>query len=112
MSKCLVLFELIFWFWLLSLSSQSVFVIKFACFDLAAKFSAVSLLNSVIVICLSWSWPESFFSILLTFVAFYSLFLTKLLTSGTLFSTTVNAAFVSKPLLIGILFSISLILAL
>ena len=70
MSKCDVLFELIFWLWLLSLSLQSVFVIKFACFDLVAKFSAVSLLNSGRVMYLSWSWPESIFSILQTFVAF------------------------------------------
>ena len=38
-------------------------------------------------------------------------FLSKLLPSGILFSTAVNAKFVAKPLILGILFSISLILA-
>ena len=36
--------------------------------------------------------------------------MTKLLTSGILFSTAVNAALVSKPLILGILPSISVIL--
>ena len=39
-------------------------------------------------------------------------FLTKLLILGILFPTTVNAAFVAKPLILGILPSIFVILAL
>ena len=41
-----------------------------------------------------------------------SSFLNKLLTPGILFSTAVNAAVVAKPLILGILLSISVILAL
>ena len=37
---------------------------------------------------------------------------TKLLTSGILFSTAVNAELVAKPLILGVLFSISVSLAL
>ena len=48
-STCFVLFEVFFLFKLFSLSSKSVFVIKFACANLAAKFSVVSLLNSGVV---------------------------------------------------------------
>ena len=40
-----------------------------------------------------------------------SLFFSKLLTSGILFSTVVNAEFVAKPVILGILFFISVILA-
>ena len=39
-------------------------------------------------------------------------FLTELLMLGILFSTAVNAEFVAKPLILGIFFSISIILAL
>ena len=39
-------------------------------------------------------------------------FLTKLLTSGILFSTAVNAELVTKPLILGTLPSISVIIAL
>ena len=46
---------------------------------------------------LSWLWSVSFFSII-------SLIL------GILFSAAVNAAFVAKPLILGILLSISVIL--
>ena len=41
-----VLFEVIFLLRLCSLASKSVFVIKFACANLALKFSVVSILNS------------------------------------------------------------------
>ena len=44
--------------------------------------------------------------------ALLSVFLTKLLTSGILFPTLVNAALVAKPVTLGILISISVILAL
>ena len=52
-SKCFVLFELIFLLRLISLVSKSVFVTKFACPNLARKFSAVNLFNSEVVIYLS-----------------------------------------------------------
>ena len=107
------MFELIFLLRLISLSSKSVFVIKFACANLAAKLSTVNLLNSGVVIYLSWLWLVTFFSILLIFC--HNLyFLTKLLTSGILFSNEASAEFVAKPLIfyLGILLSISVILAL
>ena len=75
-----------------SLSSKSVFVTKFACANLAAKFSAVSLLNSGVVIYLSWIWS----------VILFSIFLTKLLTLGISFSTAVRATVVAKLLILGI----------
>ena len=56
-------------------------------------------------------WSVSFFSVSVIFVL-QSIFLTKLLTLGILFSTTVNAEVVTKPLILGILPSISLTLAL
>ena len=52
-SKCLVLFEVIFLLRPESLASKSVFVTKFTWDNLAVKFSAVSLLNSGVVIYLS-----------------------------------------------------------
>ena len=55
-------------------------------------------------------------NLLLNFTNFciiiFSFFLTKLPTSGILFSTEVNAEDVPKPLILAILLSISLILAL
>ena len=53
-SKFFVLFEVIFLLRFESLLSKYVFVIKSACANLAAKFSAVGLLNSEVVIYLSW----------------------------------------------------------
>ena len=41
----------------------------------------------------------------------YSVFFTKLLTLGILFSTAVNAESVAKPVILGILLSISVVLA-
>ena len=52
---------------------------------------------------------NNFFSISLIFVLFS--FFTKLIT-GILFSSTVNAELVAKPLILGILLSISVILEL
>ena len=43
--------------------SKYVFVNKFACDNLAAKFYAVNLLNSEVAIYLSWLWSVSFVSI-------------------------------------------------
>ena len=48
----------------------------------------------------------SYFCIIIFF------FLTKLLRLGILFSTAVNAALVAKPLILGILLSMSVVLAL
>ena len=96
---------------LFNLVSKSIFVTKFTFANLAAKSSAINLLNSGLVIYLSWLWSVSFFSVLLTFVV-ESVFFTKLLILRISFSTAVNAAFVAKPLILGILTSISVILAL
>ena len=71
---------------------------KFACANLAAKYSVVNLLNSEVVLYLSWSWSVIFFSILPDFC--YSHFLTKLLTLGILFSTTALRAVVLTKLVI------------
>ena len=49
-SKCFVLFEVIFLVRLDSLSSKSVFVIKFACANLALKTLSAKVLNSGVVI--------------------------------------------------------------
>ena len=68
-----VLFEVIFLLRLDSLLSKSVFITKFACANLAAKFSAVSLLNSGVVMYLSCLSSVIFFSISLTFAP-YSVF--------------------------------------
>ena len=54
---------------------------------------------------------SKFFTISVTFVS-QSVFLTKLLILGILFSTTVNAEVVAKPVIRGILPCISLILVL
>ena len=86
------------------------FIIKFACATLTLKTSAAKVLNSGVVIYLSWLWSVSFFSVLVIFVL--SVFLTKLLILGVLFSTAVNAACVNKLLILGILPSISVILGL
>ena len=48
--KCFVFFEVIFLLWFISLSSKSAFVSRFACANLAAKFSGVKLLNSGVII--------------------------------------------------------------
>ena len=53
MSKCFDLFEVIFLLRLDSLASKSVFVIKFACVNLALKTSGVKVLNSGVVVYLS-----------------------------------------------------------
>ena len=46
---------------LISLVSKSVFVTKFDCANLAAKFSTVNFLNFEVVINLSWSWSVTLF---------------------------------------------------
>ena len=53
MSKCFVLFEVIFLLRLDNLESSSVFVIKLVCAILALKTSAVNLLNFCVSIYLS-----------------------------------------------------------
>ena len=67
--KYFVLFPVIFQWRLDSLVSKSVFVTKFACANLALKTSAAKVLNSGVVIYLSWLWSVSFFSISVMFVS-------------------------------------------
>ena len=83
---------------------------KFACANLAAKYSVVNLLNSEVALYLSWSWSVIFFSILPDFC--YSHFLTKLLTLGILFSTALRAVVLTKLLILSVLPLTSFILAL
>ena len=52
-TKCFVLFELIFPLRLDSLAIKSIFVIKFACANLALKTLAATVLNCGVVIYLS-----------------------------------------------------------
>ena len=93
---------------LVSLVSNSVLVTKFACFNLASKTPAAKLLNSGVVIYSSWLWSVSVFSIsLIVVLRSVFCFLTKLLTLRILFSTAINAEFAAKPLILDILFSIS-----
>ena len=73
---------------------------KFACTNFAIKCSDVNLLNSWLVIYLSWS-VVILFSISLMFVL-YSDLLTKLLTLGILLSTAVRAAVSAKLVILGI----------
>ena len=68
---------------------------------LEAKFSAVSLLNLRVVMYVSCLWSVIFVWISLTFVA-KSVFLTKLLTFGILFSAGVKTEVIAKPQIIGI----------
>ena len=77
----------------MTLVSKSVFFTKFAFANLAANPLAVKLLNYE-------------FSFLFLIFCVIICFLTKLLTSGILFSTAVNADLVAKLLILGILPSI------
>ena len=81
------------------------------CANHALKTSAANLLNSKVSMYLSWLWLLSSFSISVT-LGLESVFLTKLLTLGILFSIAVNAVFVAKILISGILFFNSVILIL
>ena len=84
----------------------------FAFFSIAVKLSAVNLLNSSVVIYLSWSWSVGIlFSVSLIFVL-QSIFLTKLLTFAFLFSTVVWVVVVAKLVILGISSLTSFILAL
>ena len=75
---------------------------KLACFGLELKFSVVNLLNSWVVTYSSWSWSVVILiSISLIFVL-WSDFLTKLLTSGTLFSTAVRPVVIATLVISGI----------
>ena len=73
---------------------------KFACLSRAVKFFDVNLLNSGVVIYLSWLWSVFFFSNSLICVIIR--FLTKLLTLGILFSTAVRALIVARLVILGI----------
>ena len=107
--KIFVLFELMFLLRLTILLSKSAFVTKFACANLPAKFSAVKFWGSNIFIMIIISnFHFNFFN----FYVMIYFFLTKLLTLAILFSTAVSAEFVTKPVILGILLSISAVLAL
>ena len=73
---------------------------KIACLSRAVKFSDVNLLNSGVVIYLSWLWSVFFFSNSLICVIIR--FLNKLLTLGILFSTAVRALIVARLVILGI----------
>ena len=62
--KCLVYQQNLSFFTKLPIS---LLLAKFACANLAAKYFNVKLLNSAVVLYLSW-WPVIFFSILLSFL--------------------------------------------
>ena len=64
----LVLFSSILLLRLDAVLSKFVFAIKFTCDNLALKTSAANLLNSGVVIYLSWLWLLSLFSIPVTLV--------------------------------------------
>ena len=74
------MFKVISSFKLVSLLSKSVLITKLACFNLAAKLSAVKLLNSWVVIYLELS--ETLFSTSLIFVL-KTVAVAKLLVLGT-----------------------------
>ena len=84
------------------ISNILFFLAKFDHNNLPAKFSAVSLLNSQVVIYLSWSRSVNVFSVSPMFVLSL-VFLTKLLTLGTLFSTAVRVIIVARLLILGTL---------
>ena len=73
---------------------------KFACLSRAVKFPDVKLLNSGVVIYLSWLWSVFFFSNSLICVIIR--FLTKLLTLGILFSTAARALIAARLVILGI----------
>ena len=74
---------------------------KFACFNLAAKFSDFNFLNSGVVVYLSWLWSAFVFSISSIFVV-SAVFLTKLLTLGISYSTALRAVLVAELVILGI----------
>ena len=135
-NTCFVLIEVIFLFNSFSVSSKSVFftkltisflLAKFACANLAAKFSPVNLLNSGVVI---WSGTLTtvravvvadlvILSILFLttlILALRAAFEAKLITLGislfTSFILALRVVLVAKLVILGILSSISMILAL
>ena len=73
------MFKVISSFKLVTLLSKSVLITKLACFNLAAKLSAVKLLNYWVVMCLELS--ETLFSTSLIFV-FKTVAVAKLLVLG------------------------------
>ena len=67
-SKSFVLFGVPFLLRLDNLTSKSVFVMKLACASLVLKISATKVLNSGVIIYLSWLWSVRFFPISVIFV--------------------------------------------
>ena len=80
----------------------SLFLAKYVCFSLAAKASAVNLLNSGVVIYLSRFWSIIFFPPSLIFCDIVRFFLTKLLTLGILFLLPVRPLVAAKLVILGI----------
>ena len=98
------------------LLDTSLFLAKLAFFSIEVIFCDIKLLNSAVVIYLSWLWSVilwSHFMIydLINFCVIVS-FLTKLLTLGILFLTALRAVLVAELAISGISFSIFFILAL
>ena len=92
-SKCSVLFEVIFLLKLISLLSKPVFLTKLTCDNLSANFYVVNLLNSWDVINLTWS--GFLFSNLLILVL-RTVVVSKL--SGILLSTSLIFVFLPSPM--------------
>ena len=80
----------------------SLFLAKYVCFSLAAKASAVKLLNYGVVIYLSRFWSIIFFPPSLIFCDIVRFFLTKLLTLGILFLLPVRPLVAAKLVILGI----------
>ena len=114
-NTCFVLSELILLLKPDGLLSKSVLFTKLAISLLLAKFvcfnlADVKLLNSGVVIYLSWLWIVIFVFHFINFGVLVSFF-TKLLTLGLLFSTALRAVLVAKLVILGISPSTSSILA-
>ena len=89
----------------------SFLLAKFACFSLSVKFSNFNLFNSWLVTwSVSWSVVTLFLISLMSVLQ--SVFVTKLLTLGILFSTAVRAVVVAKLVILGISLLNSFILTL
>ena len=111
-SMCFVLFEVTFSLIILSFPSKSVVFMKLAISDSLSNFFLLFFLQ---VYCWQIYYNQMWWSTYLQFLLFLSsqsTFLTRVLTFGILFSTVLRAAVVANLVMLGILSSISLILAL
>ena len=87
--------------------AKSLLLAKFACGNLAVKFSDVNLLNSLAVMYLLWSW-----SVIVLYLISPIFVLVQDFLLNYFFSTAVRAIAVTKLMTLGILFLTSFILAL